>query len=310
MQARQSIPPEAPWHEATRRVAGAIRRRVLAYTISNDGGYLSQGCSSAELLATLYTRILRLGPSEAPLVPPPFVAVPAAGAPAVIPGRAYNGPCAPHYDRFIFSPVHYALVLYSTLIEVGRLAPNALDDFNRDGSTVEMIGAEHSPGIEVTSGSLAQALSQAIGIAIARKMRAEPGRVWVMMTDGEFQEGQTWEALAAAAFYRLTNLAVVVDANGQQCDGAMKDVMNIEPLADRITAFGVDAVEVDGHDVEALAAAAERGPGERPLVIIARTNPAAGLPLLAERAPHLHYVRFKSEAERDAYRAALEEMDA
>ncbi len=299
----------ASWQDEARRVAAAVRRRVLAYTISNNGGYLSQGCSSAELLATLYTRVLHLGPSEAPLVPPPFVAVPAAGAPELIPGRAYNGPCAPAYDRFIFSPVHYSLVLYSTLIEVGRLAPNALDDFNRDGSTVEMIGAEHSPGIEVTAGSLAQALSQAIGIAMARRMRGEPGRVWVMMTDGEFQEGQTWEALAAASFHGLGNIGVVVDANGQQCDGAMVDVMTIEPLAERLRAFGVDAEDIDGHDVDAIARHAERVPGDRPLVLIARTDACAGLDLLKARAPRLHYVRFKSEAERDAYRQALIDME-
>ena len=111
------------------------------------------------------------------------------------------------------------LVLYSTLIETGRLAPEALDSFNEDGSTVELIGAEHSPGHEVTAGSLGQAISQAGGIALARRLRGEPGRVWVFISDGELQEGQTWEAFAAFAFHRLHTIGVYVDVNGQQCDG-------------------------------------------------------------------------------------------
>ena len=117
-------------------------------------------------------------------------------------GGMYNGPNEPQFDRFIFSPAHYALVLYSALIEVGRMAPEGLEQFNQDGSTVEMIGAEHSPGIATTTGSLAQALSQAGGIALARKRRGDAGSVWVMMSDGEFQEGQTWEAIAALAYHK------------------------------------------------------------------------------------------------------------
>ncbi len=125
--------------------------------------------------------------------------------------------------------MHYALVLYAVLIETGRLGAEALEQFNRDGSTMELIGAEHSPGHEVTAGSLGQALSQAGGIALARRLRGDSGRVWVFMSDGELQEGQTWEAFQALAHYRLDNLGVVLDANGQQCDGRMSEVMNIEP---------------------------------------------------------------------------------
>ena len=293
------------------RVADAVRRRVLAYTLKNNGGYLSQACSAAETLATLYLRVMRLGERTAPLVPRPFAGVPGPNNPHAFTGAGYNGPRAPELDRFIFSPVHYALVLYSVLIELGRLGPNGLDAFNQDGSTVELIGAEHSPGHEVTAGSLAQALSQAGGIALARKLKGETGRVWVFMSDGEFQEGQTWEAFAALAHHRIGNLGVYIDANAQQCDGAMTDVMTIEPLAERLRAFGADVHEVDGHDSDALAAAADGlGRGERPLAVIARTDPCRGIELMRERAPKLHYLRFKSDAEFRAYEALLANMEA
>jgi transketolase len=146
---------------------------------------------------------------------------------------------------------------------------------------------------------------------LARRLRAERGRVWVFMSDGEFQEGQTWEAFAALAHHHLGNLGVYIDANAQQCDGAMKEVMTIEPLAERLSAFGADVREVDGHDSNALAAAADGfGGGERPLAVIARTDPCRGIDLLRERAPNLHYVRFKSEAEFGAYRELLTRMSA
>jgi transketolase len=259
-------------------------------------------------LATLYLKIMQLGPSLAPPIPRPFRGVPGPDNPYCFTGGDYNGPQSPELDRFIFSPVHYALVLYSVLIEVGRLDEDALDQFNRDGSTVELIGAEHSPGHEVTAGSLGQAISQAGGIALARRLHGEPGRVWVFMSDGEFQEGQTWEAIQALAYYRLDNLGALVDVNGQQCDGKMDAVMNIEPLADRLRAFGAEVCEVDGHDPDALWAATARIGRGKPLVVIARTDPCRGIDLLRQRSPKLHYVRFKNQEEFQAYRQVLREL--
>ncbi len=288
--------------------AQRIRRRVLAHTLSNNGGYLSQACSTSEALATLYSGLMRLGPSLAPSLPLPFAHVPGPGRP-YFSGALYNGPREDHLDRFIFSPVHYALVLYATLIECGRMGPEALDLFNTDGSTVELIGAEHSPGHEVTAGSLAQALSQAAGIALARKIRRASGRVWVFMSDGEFQEGQTWEAIAAMAFHEIDNLTMVVDCNGQQCDGAMQQVMNIEPLAARITAFGGLAHELDGHDPAALIAAAAQPSQGRPVALLLRTDPCRGIDALRQRAPKLHYVRFKNDAERQPYIERLAQLN-
>jgi len=211
-----------------RKHARGIRVRVLEIAAAQGGGYVSQACSSAETLALLYGHLMRLGPSEGSMIPPPFKAVPGRGGKAGE-GGIYNGPKAPDLDRFILSPSHYAQAVYAALIEFGRLAPEGLAAFNQDGSTVEMIGAEHSPGIEVSGGSFGQALAQAAGIAAARKRKGDTGLVWVFLSDGEFQEGQTWETLIAAAFHKLDNLRVVVDLNNQQVDGRMEDVMSLYP---------------------------------------------------------------------------------
>lgn len=296
------------WLQRVHQVAKGIRLRVLDHVLKHNGGYMSQACSAAELFATLYTRIMKLGPSEAPMIPLSFPGVPGLHNPNFVNGGLYNGPQAPHLDRFIFSPAHYALVLYSALIEVGRMAPEGLEQFNRDGSSVEMIGAEHSPGVETTTGSLAQAISQAGGIALGRKLRGDSGRVWVLMSDGEFQEGQTWEAFAAIHYHKLDNVGVYVDVNAQQCDGLMTDVMEIEPLKARLEAFGARVVEVDGHDPVALASPAEETPNGKALVVLARTDPCRGLDIMRERAPKLHYLRFNSPDERERYQQVYEAL--
>lgn len=296
------------WQEKARRVAWGIRRRVLEHTINHNGGYLSQACSSAEILATLYLEIMKLGPSAAPKIPPPFPGVPRKDNPHYSTGAIYNGPKAPDLDRFFLSPAHYALPLYAALVELERMAPEGLAMFNRDGSTVEMIGAEHSPGMEVTNGSLGQTLSQAAGVALARRLNGESGRAWVFMSDGEFQSGQTWEAMQALAFYKLDHVGLYVDVNGQQCDGEMDRVMRIEPLLNRLEAFGARVFQVDGHDVNALSAPADSLLDGRPLVVLAYTNPCQGLSLLEARRPKLHYVRFQNEDERRQYQVALERM--
>ncbi len=305
-----SQPILSPEPKIVARIANGIRRRVLEHTLAHNGGYLSQACSSAEIFAALYSGLMNLGPSTAPIVPLPFAGVPSASNRDAFTGAAYNGPKAPHLDRFIMSPVHYALVLYAALVEVGRMAPEGLAQFNQDGSTVEMIGAEHSPGHEVTAGSLGQALSQAGGIALARKLRGDTGKVWVLMSDGEFQSGQTWETLQALRFHRIDNIVAVVDVNQQQCDGAMKDIMEIEPLLDRIKSFGVATVKIDGHDIGALMQSAQQPHPETPLIVLAYTNPCQGVSLLEERRPKLHYLKFKNTEEKANYQVFLDQQIA
>jgi len=202
-------------------------------------------------------------------------------------------------------------VLYATLVEVGRMDPEGLRQFNQDGSSVEMIGAEHSPGMEVMTGSLGQGLSQAAGLAMARERRGESGRGWVFMSDGELQSGQNWEAMQAIAFHQLDNLRIIVDVNQQQCDGAVAQVMKTEPLDQRLAAFGARVQRLDGHNIEQLAdlaELAEREPDGRALVILADTDPCAGIELLQARAPKLHYIRFSSPREQQAFAAALAEL--
>lgn len=293
------------WQDEVKKVALNMRRRVFEHTIKNNGGYLSQVCSSADLLATLYLKVLNLGPSIAPPIPRPFAGAPGANNPNSFTGAGYHGETRSDLDRFLISPAQYALVIYAALIETGRMDPKGLDMFNQDGSSVEMIGAEHSPGMEVTTGSLGQGLSQAVGVALARKLKGDSGRVWILMSDGEFQEGQTWEAFEVMNFYDLSSMALIVDINAQQCDGAMESVMPLGLIADKLRAFGAQVIEVDGHDIDALAEAGQVIPEKGPLVILTYTDPCRGMEYLEKRRPRLHYVRFKSEEEKRELEEAL-----
>ena len=295
------------WQDEVRRVAAGIRRRVLEHTIRNNGGYLSQACSSAEILATLYVKVMDLGTIETPLVPRPFPGVPGPDNPGYFTGASFNGP-GPDHDRFFLSPAQYALVLYATLIETGRMAAEGLLQFNKDGSSVEMIGAEHSPGMETMTGSLGQGISQAAGIAMARKRKDEKGRVLIFMSDGEFQIGQTWEALQALSHHMLDNVIIYVDVNGFQCDGKMCTVMDIEPLDKRLESFGCRVLRVNGHDIKRLADAGSLTPDGRPVVVLCDTDAARGLDVLKARAPKMHYVRFTSQEEKGRYVAAYAEL--
>lgn len=282
----------------TEDVALGIRRRVFEHSMRNNGGYLSQACSSAEQLAWLYNEELNLGAPTLPMIPKPFEGVPSPSNPDYHTGAGYNGPAAPEFDRLFIAPAHYALVAYATLIEVGRMAPEGLEMFNKDGSSVEMIGAEHSPGMEVHNGTLGIGLSTGAGLAYGRKRRGEPGRTWVFMSDGEVQEGQTWEAVQAAAFHGIDNLFAIMDVNDQQCDGAMSSVMEVGDIKTKFRNFGAACVEIDGHDLSAMRDAVKEDHAGRPLIILARTSPYHTMPILKERFPRLHYVRFKSEDER------------
>jgi transketolase len=307
MKASSQKKGSTPWQDEATRVAAGIRRRVLEHTIRNNGGYLSQACSSAEILATLYVRVMRLGTIDTPMLPRPFPGVPGPYNPNYFTGASFNGP-GPDHDRFFLSPAQYALVLYATLIETGRMAEEGLLQFNKDGSSVEMIGAEHSPGMESMTGSLGQGISQAAGTAMARRRNGEKGRIVLFMSDGEFQIGQTWEALQAMSFHMLDNMLIYVDVNGFQCDGKMCNVMDIEPLDKRLEAFGMRVFRVNGHDIKLLAEAGSITPDGRPIVVLCDTDAARGVEVLKSRAPKMHYVRFTSEEEKQLYRQAYEAL--
>ena len=177
--------------------------------------------------------------------------------------------------------------------------------FNQDGSSVEMIGAEHSPGMEVHNGTLGIGLSTAAGLAYGRHLKGDTGKTWVFMSDGEVQEGQTWEAIQAARFHNIDSLCAIMDVNDQQCDGAMDSVMEVGDIRRKMIEFGAACVEIDGHDLEAMRQAANEPHEGRPLIILARTSPYKSMSILEERFPRLHYVRFKSEDERPRFNISI-----
>jgi len=309
MRSSRDAGPAAAWQAEATRVSRRIRERVLELTLMKGGCYLSQALSSAEILAILYTRTLHLQSLPEPLDSSPFQGTPGIDDRTSPSGGRFHGARGANWDRFLISPAHYAVAIYAALEAVDRLAPGALESFNEDGSTLEMIGAEHSPGFELTTGSFGQALSQAAGIAFARRLRCEPGRTVVFMSDGELEEGQVWEAAQACAFYRLDDLILFVDVNGQQVDGATREVMNVEPIDQRFRAFGWNVRVVDGHDFQQIDNAVESKELDgRPLVVLCYTDTARGVPYLESRKPYLHYVRPKDEQDVVELNKALQSL--
>jgi transketolase len=253
--------------ERAAAVAFGIRRRALKAAIDNDGAYLGQACSSAELLAVLHALVMDHEAGE----------------------------------ELIISPAHYTLAHWAAMAETGRLDEADLAGYARDGAKLEMIGGGGSPGMPFTTGSLSQGLSQAIGSVLGRRLLQLPAlRMFVLMSDGELQEGQSWEALLTAAHHGLWELTVLVDVNESQVDGPTSEVTHLEPIPAKLRAFGWDTCEVDGHDVgaltEALTPAADET-GQKPRAIVCRTVIWQGFPSLKDRH-NLHFVRFREgEAE-------------
>ncbi|HWQ77535.1 MAG TPA: 1-deoxy-D-xylulose-5-phosphate synthase N-terminal domain-containing protein [Anaerovoracaceae bacterium] len=293
--------------EEIQKAATRVRKNILRLAIERGGCYLGQACSSAEIMASLYMKILKLGPSLGSMEALPFPGVPGPDNMDYPKGSLYHGAFEPDKDRFFVSPAHYASVVYCTLAECGRISREAIDKFNVDGWNMEMIGAEHSPGFECTAGSLGQTISIACGTAHARKLKKETGKVYVLLSDGEIEEGQAWEAFQAASFYRLDNLVIYIDVNGQQVEGYTKDVMDIEPLTARLEAFGTKTADIDGHDIQSLIDASTVEHTGKPLAVLCRTSAARGIPLLEKRIPFLHFVRI-DKSEIDEYRCFCDQM--
>lgn len=292
------------------RAAHNVRKRVLGLCLERGGCYLTQACSSAEMLTTLYMRLMNLGSSLGNPDAQPFPGVPGPDNMDYPKGSLYNGYDSknPDYtkDRFFFSCCHYAVVLYCTLVECGRLSAKATEKFNVDGWNMEMIGAEHSPGFENTAGSLGQTVSIAAGTAHAYKLKGHTGRVFCMLSDGELDEGQDWECFQAASFYGLDNLIMLCDMNGQQIEGWTRDVMNTEPIVDRLKSFGWEAVECDGHDIHAIEAAAATPHPGKPLMVLCRTKPDKDMPIITPLVPK-HFVTV-TDAVREEYKKFYENM--
>lgn len=290
-----TVPSDVPLDsKEVNKVARSIRAYAAEWAIRANGGYLAQACGTAELLALLHTHVIDLGPSAAPLLPPRFGSTPSSDDPGVR-GEAWLG-IGP--DTFIVSPAHYATAHYGALAATGRLDPEALVEESTDGGLLEMIGAEHSPGMAVTSGSLGIALGVAVGRAIARKQQGIPGAVWVLLSDGELQEGSTWEAFQLAVACDLDNLRIVLDRNNMQVDGQMPTVMPIGDAAEKVRAFGISVWEHPAHDVEGLwSVLLEVSSCEGPALLVSHSEPWRGFSFLEPRWHNnkLHFVRLSAE---------------
>lgn len=230
-----------------------VRRDILTMVNAAGSGHPGGSLSSVEILTTLYFSVMKIDPQN---------------------------PSNPDRDRFILSKGHVAPVLYSVLARRGYFEPTELNTLRKMGSSLQ--GHPHmasTPGLDCSSGSLGQGLSVACGLALAAKKQGKPYRTYCLLGDGEIQEGQIWEAAMSAAHIELDNLCAIVDWNGVQLDGTTKEVMNVDPVADKFRAFNWNVLEADGHDTDALLRCfqqAEQTKGQ-PTVIVAKCVKGKGV---------------------------------
>lgn len=246
-----------------REHAMELRRTMMRMASDKGEGYIAQGLGIADMLAVVFYRELVF--------------------------EAKN-PQWPDRDRFVLSTGHYSIALYAALYLSGYLPEEQLDRFGLNGSELALSTFDEVPGVEVTGGSLGHGLGQAVGMALGNRLDSNYARVICELSDGELQEGSVWESAMVAASFKLDRLVALVDCNGIQADGPM--VINIEPVVDKWTAFGWEAVEVDGNSIPEIVDAFDRLREEngRPKVIILRTTPGKGIPTL-ERRERAHFVR-------------------
>jgi transketolase len=250
--------------------------------ISNGGsGHPGGSLSATDLLTALYFAVLRQKPSE---------------------------PTWPQRDRFVLSKGHACPALYVILAELGYFPRAELQGFRKINRMLQGHPEYGIPGIEVPTGSLGQGFSSSVGIALGLKMQSKAQRVYVLVGDGESQEGQVWEAAMAAAHYRLSNMTALVDYNRMQQDGFLEDIRRMEPFAQKWRAFGWETREIDGHNIEEILEALEWAARieKSPQAIIARTIKGKGISFM-ENVPKWHGTQPPSEQE---LAAALEELRA
>jgi transketolase len=206
------------------------------------------------------------------------------------------------FDKFVLSKGHSAGSLYVTLWSLGLLSDDDLKTFHKDGTRLSGHPPVHSiPEISFATGSLGHGLSLSAGLALAKKLKREEGRIFCLTSDGEWNEGSNWEALIFGRQHRL-NLTLVVDLNGLQGFGRTSDIADLEPLADKFRAFRLPTVEVDGHNVEAVTAALRQG-GDGPTVVVAKTIKGQGVSFM-EGLFEWHYLPLSQEA----YQQAVEQL--
>jgi transketolase len=242
-------------------IARGIRRTVLEQSKRANVGHIGSALSIADVLAALF---------DGPL--------------------ADARPDDPDRNRLVLSKGHAALALYAALHACGRLSSEDLNTFAGDGTIVGGHPDHALPGIDFSTGSLGHGLSMAAGAALAARLQQSGRFVFAVLSDAELNEGSVWEAAMFAAHHQLANLVAILDVNGQQALGYTRDVLDLEPLAERWTSFGWHVHDIDGHDPEALANALADidGRGDRPHVLIARTTFGKGVSFM-EGKVEWHY---------------------
>jgi transketolase len=271
----------------TEKVAAAayrMRHHVLNMGEAQGQGYVGQALGAADMLACVYADQLRYRPDD-----PKWE------------GR----------DWFLLSTGHYAIGLYAALAEAGIIAEEELDTYGCDDSRLPMSGmASYTPGMEISGGSLGHGLTVAVGIALGLRHQGSARRVINFLSDGELDEGSTWEAAMGASHHRLGNLIAMVDINALQADGPTAGVLRTEPVADKWTACGWFVQRVDGNDIDALLAAFDAinehsDAVGTPSVILCDTKVGRGVPLLETREK-AHFMRIES----DEWQLCREELTA
>ncbi len=251
-----------------------IRRHVIRMLVKAGSGHPGSSLSTVDLLVALFYSKLRHNPRQ---------------------------PAWPDRDRFIMSKGHACPALYAALAETGYFGIDKLDTLRQFGSMLQGHPCmKTTPGIEISGGSLGQGLSVGLGISLAAKLDNKDYRTYVMLGDGEIEEGQVWEAAMAASHYNADNLCAIIDQNGLQIDGFIHEVMSSHPIPDKWRGFGWHVIETNGHDFPAILAAyneAEAVKG-RPTVIVAKTVKGKGVSFMENQVDWHGKAPTKEEAER------------
>lgn len=259
----RNSPPGTADIGALERKATQLRRHMLTMARGQGQGYIGQGLGIADALAALYFHELRYDPHNL---------------------------AWPDRDRFLLSTGHYSIALWAALTEAGIIPVEELVTYGADNSRLEMSTLDTTPGVEMIGGSLGHGLGQGVGQALGLRVDRSDARVFVELSDGEMQEGSTWEAAMSASHFKLDGLVALIDCNGIQADGPV--VLDMEPVAGKWRAFGWETFEIDGNDMTAIvgALASARQRNGKPKAIVLRTLPGKGVPRI-ESSEKSHFFR-------------------
>jgi transketolase len=258
---------QKPTDHALADSAYRIRRYSVQMGEIQGQGYVGQALGYADVLAVAYCHAMKFRPED---------------------------PDWEHRDRFLLSHGHYAIAHYAALLEAGVISAEEMETYGGDDSRLPMSGmATYTPGMEMSGGSLGQGLAIGVGIALGLRHQKIDAFVYNSMSDGELDEGATWEAALGASHHQLSNLICLVDINNQQADGPSTKVMGFEPLVDKWQAFGWHVQRVDGNDLFAVRDAfdiARALTEKKPRVILFDTLMGKGVPFLEAREKN-HFIR-------------------